>query len=194
MKQLVVGLGNPGAEYHATRHNAGFLFVDYLQQQLRLQPFSFKKKLQAELSVNQFLILIKPTTYMNLSGLAVKQVIDYYLGDLTPSDEDGFGAKLMIAHDDLDLELGEFKIQKGVGPHDHHGLQSIYQQLHTSDFWHIRIGVDDRAGARSVPTDKYVLQSLTSTQLLVWSEVFDQVLASLHQQRLLDNSYSSNEN
>lgn len=176
MKKTIFGLGNPGEEYQNTRHNAGFLFVIYLRKKLGLSNFSFNKKLQAEVSVSRDMILAKPQTFMNLSGEAVKKTLSYFYDDFKEAAlQHELLNNLYIAHDDLDLELGQYKIQQGVGPKQHNGLLSIYQALGTENFWHVRIGIDDRGGVRTMPPDKYVLQRLSESRVLNLEKVFEKI-------------------
>ncbi len=184
MKNILVGLGNPGEKYQLTRHNLGFMFLDFLLLKYHLEQFSFKNKLQTELSINSNLVLVKPQTFMNLSGEAVSKVLNFY-GDSGSSMAQLANEYLFVAHDDLDIKFGEFKIQLATGPKDHNGLSSIYQHLNTMDFWHIRIGSDDRDGNRQIPSEKYVLQSLESVQLRVLEEVFEKIVAQLIERKIL---------
>jgi PTH1 family peptidyl-tRNA hydrolase len=132
--KLIVGLGNPGEKYKNTRHNAGFLLVDELEK-LNLPDT----------------ILFKPQKFMNRSGVGVKKLVKKY-----PLDRN----ELFVAHDDLDIPLGKFKITKGRGPKVHNGLKSVYEQLGTKDFWHVRIGIDNRLVTGFSGTgEDYVLQS-----------------------------------
>jgi PTH1 family peptidyl-tRNA hydrolase len=132
--KLIVGLGNPGSKYGNTRHNAGFLLVDELER-LNLPDT----------------VLFKPQQYMNRSGIEVKKLVKKY-----PLDRN----ELYVAHDDLDIPLGKFKINFGKGPKVHNGLKSIYEQLGAKDFWHIRIGIDNRSATGfSGSGEDYVLQS-----------------------------------
>jgi PTH1 family peptidyl-tRNA hydrolase len=132
--KLIVGLGNPGEKYKNTRHNAGFLLVDELE----------KLNLPA-------VILFKPQQFMNRSGVEVKKLVRKY-----PLDRN----ELYVVHDDLDIPLGKFKITKGRGPKVHNGLKSIYEQLGTKDFWHVRIGIDNRTATGFSGTgEDYVLES-----------------------------------
>lgn len=184
MKNILVGLGNPGEKYQQTRHNLGFMFLDYLLQKYQLGQFSFKNKLQAELSANSNLVLVKPQTFMNLSGEAVSKILNFF-GDSGSSLAQLAKEYLFVAHDDLDIKFGEFKIQYATGPKDHNGLSSIYQHLSTTDFWHIRIGTDDRDGNRQVPSEKYVLQNLESAQLKILEGVFEKIVAQLIERKIL---------
>ncbi len=160
-KTFIFGLGNPGSKYQLTRHNAGFMCLESLQQHFKLPALSYHKKLKAEVVAGNKFILAKPMTYMNESGQAVRSTIEYFQDDFQPPQE---LKNVFIIHDDLDLELGRFKLQYGVGPKQHNGLLSIYRYLKTSQMWHIRIGVDDRQGDRSTLPEKYVLQKLPLNQ------------------------------
>lgn len=180
-KQLIFGLGNPGSDYIQSRHNAGFMFMDFLQKKLSLSEFTFHKKTNSLISDSDKLMLVKPQTFMNLSGDAVLATINYFYKNLFQNNQQTFLNQVFIAHDDLDLNLGEFKLQKGVGPKQHNGLLSIYKILDSQDFWHIRIGVDDRQGDRSMPPDKYVLQKLDIEGKRQLDLVFESILTQLQQ-------------
>jgi len=136
---LIIGLGNPGVEYKDTRHNAGFLVVDEL--------------LTTKLPGGS--VVAKSDVFMNDSGSFVKKLVDKY--KIEPSD-------LYIIHDDLDIKLGEFKIQKGHGPKDHNGLNDIYQKLGSDDFWHVRIGIDNRPLDNKPMGIEYVLQNFSNEE------------------------------
>lgn len=131
--KLVIGLGNPGKEYAHTRHNAGFLALDMLSGATQ---FMLQKKFQAEvatLEVNkEKIILVKPQTFMNESGVSVMSLMHFY--KLTPAD-------IVLIHDDKDIPLGKFRVQKDRGPAGHNGVASIIEHLGTKDFWRIRLGV-----------------------------------------------------
>jgi PTH1 family peptidyl-tRNA hydrolase len=115
--KLIVGLGNPGREYENTRHNVGAIFIDYL-----------KKK-----EIPSGIILAKTDVFMNDSGTSVRKMVDYYKLGLD---------FLCVVHDDLDIPLGSYKIQKGKGPKLHNGILSVENELGSEDFWRVRIGVD----------------------------------------------------
>lgn len=175
--KIYVGLGNPGKEYQNTRHNAGFIFVDAVAEKLSLN-FKFEKKFNAQLAVKRDdLFLIKPQTFMNNSGQALRAFLDYLKIDMQnpfsgPED-------LIVVHDDLDLALGTYKLQKGVGPKDHNGLQSIYQHLGTKNFWHLRLGIDAREGVRNIPPADYVLQVMPAVQRKIFDITVEQLLQEL---------------
>lgn len=152
--QLIVGLGNPGNEYLRTRHNAGFMVVDILVRELGAPAFLYKKDLFSEVSKSSTLILLKPQTYMNESGKAVRAVLDFYKDaiDLPLADN------LLVIHDDLDIPFGQYKLQQSKKPKVHNGLSSIHAYIHEENFWYLRIGIDARQGDRSIPGKSYVLQ------------------------------------
>ncbi len=166
--KIIMGLGNPGKDYEETRHNAGFEMVDYLAKKFSLK-FKFDKKFQAEYvkaeiiqnGVPEDICLIKPMTFMNNSGMALRSFLEYFYEEILDEDE---GNHLIIAHDDLDLELGQFKLQKGKGPKIHNGLSSIYQHLGHKNFWHLRLGVDSRGGERNISPSDYVLMKMNSAE------------------------------
>lgn len=132
--KLIVGLGNPGAKYEATRHNAGFWWLDRIASQQRA-TFKRESRFQgavAKISGGGDLWLLKPETFMNLSGQAVAAVANYY--KIAPRE-------ILVAHDELDLPAGGAKLKFGGGLSGHNGLKSITQSLGTQDFWRLRIGI-----------------------------------------------------
>lgn len=134
--RLIVGLGNPGKEYLKTWHNIGFLALDQIASSFNFEKFKLEKKFQAEIATgeiaNQKIILAKPQTYMNNSGLAVGALAKYYKIKL----ED-----IIVIHDDIDLPLGRIKIVNDSSAGGHNGIKSIIQYLKTQQFTRIRIGV-----------------------------------------------------
>lgn len=131
---VVVGLGNPGKEYAATRHNIGFIFLDYLAEKY---GFIFKgTKWQAEaakdLSWGYPVLFVKPQAYMNKSGIAVRAIADFYQVE---------AAKIVVVHDDLDLPLGRTKIMVKRGAGGHNGIRSLIEHLGGNDFVRVRVGI-----------------------------------------------------
>jgi PTH1 family peptidyl-tRNA hydrolase len=133
--RLIVGLGNIGAEYERTRHNAGFWFVDAIAARARA-GFAHERKFHGDAARlrdhGDELWLLKPTTYMNRSGTAVAALALYY--KILP-------AQILIAHDEVDLPPGSVKLKRGGGTAGHNGLKDIQAKLATPDFWRLRIGV-----------------------------------------------------
>lgn len=173
--KIIVGLGNPGDQYRFTRHNVGFMVVEALAQKLGA-TFNFDKKYQAEVArVGSDVWLVKPQTFMNASGQAVRSLVHFYKLDQTPE----YTHELWVIHDDLDLELGRYKVQLGTGPKIHNGLLSLYQELGTPDFWHVRVGVDGRAGDRRLSGQDYVLQPFMGEEKSRLDQVVSEVVNRL---------------
>ncbi|MBQ7413414.1 MAG: aminoacyl-tRNA hydrolase [Alphaproteobacteria bacterium] len=130
---LLAGLGNPGSEYAQTRHNVGFMAVDELAHRYSFLPF--KDKLKGQIATgsidNQKIILLKPMTFMNLSGESVLAVCSFY--KLKPAD-------IIVFHDDMDLPVGKIKVKRGGSAGGHNGLKSIDSQI-GPDYLRVRIGI-----------------------------------------------------
>lgn len=168
--KLIVGLGNIGEKYAKTRHNIGFRAVDTMAEKRGLS-FREMKKLFCFIAKDTEFLFVKPATYMNESGKAVRAVCDYF--NLNPETD------LVVIHDDLDLALGSLKRQQGTGPKVHNGLSSIYQHLGTKNFLHIRLGIDGRDGNRDMSGSDYVLASFLPEENKKVQEVVDQIAQEL---------------
>ena len=139
-KGVIVGLGNPGSKYEDTRHNAGFMLVDHLislareRKSMRLEQIdeSGDYELFRCKFAGAFRLLVKPMTYMNLSGKAVSKVLGRH--NVSPED-------LVVVHDELDLPVGRMKFKLGGGNNGHNGLESIQERLGTPNFHRLRLGV-----------------------------------------------------
>lgn len=129
--RLIVGLGNPGAEYEATRHNVGFWFVDQLADQLKVTLAPQSKFFGKAGRVGE-LWLLQPTTYMNRSGQSVAALANFY--KISP-------AEILVVHDELDLPPGGIRLKQGGGNGGHNGLKDIQAKLGTPDFWRLRLGI-----------------------------------------------------
>lgn len=133
--KVIVGLGNPGSKYDATRHNVGFAVIDYLASGPGVG--TVRKKFQSELFETtegaEPVLLVKPQTFMNLSGRAVREILDFY--KLAPTD-------LMVICDDLALPLGKLRVRSGGSHGGQNGLRNIQEQLGTQDYPRLRIGID----------------------------------------------------
>lgn len=169
--KLVVGLGNPGVKYESTRHNAGFMV---LQRFSELQGIPINQSLfNAETGkgkVNgETIILAEPQTFMNLSGIAVRRLCDYFKIDI----ED-----LIVVHDDLDLPFQTIRLKAGGGHGGHKGLLSLMEHLGKSDFARIRFGIGKPP--RKSMVEGYVLDHFSSEELASLDALTDKAAAALH--------------
>ena len=157
---LLVGLGNPGTKYYYNRHNIGYMVIDHLAKNYELP--SFKKKTKSSFSLGFIesykVMLLKPTTYMNLSGESVLEIKSFYNIDID---------NVFVFHDEIDLKLGEIKVKKGGGHNGHNGLKSIDNLIGTS-YHRIRMGVDrpivDRIENKRDIVSKWVLTDFTEIE------------------------------
>jgi peptidyl-tRNA hydrolase, PTH1 family len=146
LTHLIVGLGNPGSEYAATRHNIGFMAVDALADKYGCGPWKKKFKGLVTTSQDPALLLLKPQTFMNLSGEAVAEAVNFH--KLTPK-------QVIVFHDDLDLEPGQVKVKQGGGSGGHNGLKSIDAHIGVN-YWRVRIGIG-HPGMKGDIVTNYVL-------------------------------------
>ena len=161
--KLIIGLGNPGKKYENTRHNIGFMAIDYFAKNNNFQFKSKNNGLFAEQIINnEKVILLKPQTYMNLSGECVLYFVNYYNIKL----ED-----IIVIYDDVDFELGTFKIKRNGSSGGHNGINNIIQLLHTEDIQRIRIGISKN----DILLEKYVLKKFSSEE----KKVIDNLLPTI---------------
>jgi len=154
---LIVGLGNPGADYAKTRHNAGFLLAELLAARWRADWTSegrFQSRLARVERTGRRLVLCEPQTFMNLSGEAVGALRKFYQLPLK---------QLMVLVDDADLPLGEIRLRPGGGSGGHHGLESIEQHLGTREYARLRIGIGRKDAEREITG--HVLGRLSKSEL-----------------------------
>jgi peptidyl-tRNA hydrolase, PTH1 family len=146
--KLIVGLGNPGKKYEKTRHNAGFMAIDVWLKKHQ-KTLRFQDKFQAELELfhlnGEKVIIMKPHTFMNLSGQAIRKVKDYYQIEL----ED-----ILVFVDDINLKLGQVRMRELGGHGGQNGLKNIISELQTEQFKRVRLGIDIQS---HLPLDQYVL-------------------------------------
>lgn len=156
--KLIIGLGNPGKKYSNNRHNVGYMVVD------KLKAKSLKLK---------DMFVVKTSSFMNDSGVAVKALVTYYK---LP------GTDLYIVHDDLDIPLGSYKIQFGKGPKVHRGLQSIEVALGTTDFWRVRVGIENRIKNNElrIKGEQYVLEDFTKEEKVILDKVLGKVCQEIN--------------
>jgi PTH1 family peptidyl-tRNA hydrolase len=155
---LLAGLGNPGREHQADRHNVGFMLLDRLAREagVRFERVRFQSLVTTARLAGHRVLLAKPQTYMNASGRAVGQLVRFF--KIEP-------ASLLVAHDDLDLPLGTIRLRPGGGSGGHRGVASIVDQLGRQDFPRLRLGIGRPPGHMD-PAD-YVLQSFRPDEELV---------------------------
>jgi PTH1 family peptidyl-tRNA hydrolase len=163
---IIVGLGNPEKKYKLTRHNAGFLAVDALAKEFG-ENWEKEKKFNAEIIKAGNIMLVKPLTYMNFSGDAIRKILNFYKIQYSPLDkggERGLANILTVIHDDLDISLGKLKISVDSRSAGHNGVQSIIDFLGTKNFKRIRIGIKTDELLK-IPADKFVLQKFKKEEL-----------------------------
>ena len=152
--KLIVGLGNPGKKYQNTRHNVGFMFVDEVAKLYKLK-FNLDKARQAEIAeitINgEKVLLAKPQTFMNLSGIAIAKISSFYK---IPTED------ILIIYDDMDLDVARIKIKPSGSSGGHNGMKSIIASLGTEEIKRIRIGIDKAAN----DTIDYVLGKFTKVE------------------------------
>ena len=158
--KLIVGLGNPGNEYDKTRHNIGYMFLDYITEDA---DFTLNKKFNAleyeTIINNEKVLFIKPLTYMNNSGDAVIKYVNYYKIKL----ED-----ILIIQDDLDMNIGRYKLMYNHGDGGHNGIKSIISCLHSREFLRLKIGISKA----DIDTKEYVLGNFSKLELNVIIKTF----------------------
>jgi peptidyl-tRNA hydrolase, PTH1 family len=155
---LLVGLGNPGKEYELTRHNAGFMCLDeFVAKTDEMADWMDKKDLKCHLSGGQLgdtrVLAVKPTTFMNLSGQAVRAALDFYKLNLD---------RVLVIHDELDIDFGQIRLRKGGSDAGHNGVKSVSQHI-GEDYGRVRIGVGPKTPAE-IPSEKFVLQAFSTTE------------------------------
>ncbi len=197
---FIIGLGNPGKIYARTRHNVGFMMADKLRKVWNFPEFKFDKKFNAEMTEgyiplssranpdlvegevegsrnnttcvtkNEKVILGKPQTFMNQSGEAVKKIMKFY--KLKPSD-------IIVIHDDLDIDLGKFKISTDSSAAGHQGVQNIIDKIGTQKFTRIRVGIEGAIlrKKRKIPGDEFVLKNFSEKEIKVIKKILSEAPA-----------------
>jgi PTH1 family peptidyl-tRNA hydrolase len=200
--KVIVGLGNIGEEYINTPHNVGFLFVEKLYeffehmttadcsgcmcafkgmfQGYQVMEWKKEKIFDAEIvkikhveDEKKDMLLVKPVTMMNLSGSAVQKISKKFEFDLKND--------LFVAYDDLDLELGKYKVTEKKSPRDHNGINDVISKLGTPHFNHVRIGIDNRekSGKHRIPGEDYVLKPYSEEELITLHQTVSEIISGL---------------
>ena len=162
--KLIVGLGNPGIDYSNTRHNVGFNFIDSYLKYKKIDP-DWKKKFDGlflKTKINdEDIIFLKPQTFMNLSGDSVKKIVDFF--HILLSD-------ILVISDDLDLNVGNFKLRMSGSSGGHNGLKDISLKLNSNDFKRLKIGISNN---KMIDTKDYVLGKFDKDDLNTINNLFD---------------------
>lgn len=168
--KVIVGLGNPDRKYHGTRHNIGFQAIDYLADKYRITVDTKKHRgLTGKGFVEgQKVILVKPQTYMNLSGECLRQIMDFY--KLEPED-------FIVIYDDINLDVGQLRIRKKGSAGGHNGIKSIISHLGSQDFPRIRIGVGEKP--KEYDLVDYVLGHFSKEELKIYDEIMPNVAGAV---------------
>lgn len=163
--KLIVGLGNIGKKYEQTRHNIGFEVIDYLldRHQFKLDKQKFRGAYTVEYLFGEKVIFLEPLTFMNLSGEALKPLMNYYNIEI----ED-----ILVLYDDLDLAQGQIRLRQKGSAGGHNGIKSIIQHLGTQEFKRIRIGIDRSS---RIPIVDYVLQKFSTEEMKTMQPVIEYV-------------------
>ena len=164
---IIAGLGNPTREYEGTRHNVGFMAVDALAKKYGISVDCMKhKSLVGKGMINgNKVMLVKPLTYMNLSGEAVREVIDYYKADAE--------SELIVIYDDVSLDVGQLRIRKKGSAGGHNGIKNIIANLGTDVFMRIKVGVGEKP--REYDLIDYVLGHFSKDELEIMRENFERI-------------------
>lgn len=164
--KLIVGLGNPGLEYIHTRHNVGFDLLDYICKKNNID-FT-KQQFNANYAVTRVdgerILMIKPLSYMNLSGGVVKKFVDYF--KLLPED-------ILVIQDDLDMPLGRVKIVKNSSSGGHNGIKDIEKNLKSKDYVRLKIGIGKN---KEIDTKDYVLSKFSKEETKELEEIYNKLL------------------
>lgn len=170
---MIVGLGNPGSKYEATRHNVGMIVLDQLAEK---HGVDWKNKVRWKAEVanieieKQKAVLIKPQTFMNKSGQAVQAARGWF--KKIPVEH------IVVAHDEADLPFGEVRLKRGGGSAGHNGIKSIEQHLGSPEFWRVRVGVG-KPEHPSVPLDQWVLSEFSKDEKEQLEKVANEAIAKI---------------
>lgn len=169
---LIVGLGNPGEKYTFTRHNAGFLAIDYIAQNQRIEVKKIKHKaiIGEGTIAGEKVVLVKPQTYMNLSGQSIQELVSWYKIDVD---------KIIIIYDDVSLPVGSLRIREKGSAGGHNGIKSIIANLNTDVFTRIKIGVS--AKPEDYNLADYVLGKFTKDEQKIIFETLEKVDAAVEE-------------
>lgn len=166
--KLIAGLGNYGPEYEKTRHNYGFMVIDEIQRKHNFPEFKLEKNHNALVSRKGDVLLVKPQTYMNESGKAIKSIASYY--KIEPKD-------IIVIHDDAETNLGEIKEVEGRSAAGHNGVRSIINELKTNEFKRLKLGINSEDSSfKNKPLEDVVLKNFSKAEEIVAMGVVEKVV------------------
>lgn len=170
--KMFVGLGNPGSRYERTRHNVGFMVIDELARRFGIDVSRSEKDALTGKGLvgGHSVMLVKPQTFMNLSGRAVSRLFNYYMED--PED-------LVVVYDEIDLDLGRLRIRRNGSPGTHNGMKSIVRDLATNEFPRLRFGVRGETYSKSRDLAGYVLERFTDEEVPYVNDAIDRAADAL---------------
>ena len=165
--KLIVGLGNPGDKYKNTRHNVGFMALNFIlgydgyitarpSHEFKSEMFTWTPPVDASEHGENKIIFLKPQTYMNDSGQALQDICNFYKLDLEKD--------LLVIHDEIDLPFGSMRLSKDSAAAGHNGVKSIIENLGTQNFNRLRVGIEARTSREEKPTDVFVLENFTEAE------------------------------
>ncbi|KKT75816.1 MAG: Peptidyl-tRNA hydrolase [Candidatus Peregrinibacteria bacterium GW2011_GWA2_44_7] len=175
--KIIVGLGNPGKQYEKTRHNIGFMAVDGLREKLKFPSFRHETKFKAEVSRGDLqeekIVLVRPQTFMNLSGEAIQLLKQFY----KVKDSD-----IWVLYDDIDISLGTLRIRESGSAGTHNGMKSLTQTLGSGDFPRFRLGIESRGGHAPIQqnTAGFVLESFRNEERPQVEELIKKAVSAIH--------------
>lgn len=172
--KIIVGLGNPGKEYEQTYHNVGFLAVDYFIGKIGHLTAKKLTPKKIEFAEYQNIIFVKPLTYMNESGIAIKNALKYFKA--SPEE-------LLVIHDDSDIAIGEYKLSFERGSGGHRGIESAIKYLKTKKFWRLRIGIRPPLanGALRKKAEEFVLKRISPLHQKLLLSTFASIAKEIEQ-------------
>ena len=177
--KILVGLGNPEKRYEQTRHNAGFMALERLAEANGLE-WKENKRFNSLVATRGQTLLLKPQTYMNNSGLAVRAALSYYKllpkSLLSTKKDSDLNEVLTVIHDDLDIPLGKYKISTDSRSAGHNGVQSIIDHLKTKNFKRIRIGILTEL-KNKMPGEKFVLDNFRKDEIKTIFTIIKKILS-----------------
>jgi peptidyl-tRNA hydrolase, PTH1 family len=170
--KMFVGLGNPGSRYERTRHNVGFMVIDELARRFDIDVSRSEKEALTGKGLvgGHSVMLVKPQTFMNLSGRAVSRLFHYYMSELDD---------LVVIYDEIDLELGRLRIRRAGSPGSHNGMKSIVRDLATNEFPRLRFGIKGETYSKTRDLAGYVLERFMAEEVPYVSDVVDRAADAL---------------